>query len=239
MTRFQPSLSSAAEIDTARCVPSGDQDRCEMGYGSPLDRPGASIGEVTWLPPLSVRTTSLYCEVRSAVCGMQPAVSDGSRATASLAPSGLTAGSEPLPIRVGLPPVTGTDSTSVVQPWAAAKYTVVRSAETEISSPMTPLGTSVLAIEPLAESSMTSAPPLVTATTAGGPVAAAGLADAAAVAVPGLAAAVVCDPLPPGGPPPPLLPPPHAASSSTAAGSAMAISRFRRQFRSRCPGSSA
>src|SRR5450755_14973 len=168
---------------------------------------------------------------------MQPVVSDGSLAIASLAPSGLTAGSEPLPSRVGLPPVTGTDSTSVVQPWAAAKYTIVRSAETEISSPMTPLGTSVLAIEPLAESSMTSAPPLVTATTAGGPTAA-GLGDAAALAVPALAAAVVCDPLP-CGLAPPLLPPPHAASSSTAAGSAMAMSRFRRQFQSRCPGAPA
>src|SRR5450755_4033174 len=169
---------------------------------------------------------------------MQPVVSDGSLAIASLAPSGLTAGSEPLPSRVGLPPVTGTDSTSVVQPWAAAKYTIVRSADTEISSPMTPLGTSVLAIEPLAESSMTSAPLLVTATTAGGP-AAAGLGDAAAVAVPALAAAVVCDPLPCGLTPPPLLPPPHAASSSTAAGSAMAMSRYRRKFQSRCPGASA
>src|ERR1022692_2175542 len=153
MTRFQPSLSSAAEIDTARCVPSGDQDRCEMGYGSPLDCPGPRLGVVAWLPPLSVRTTSLYCEVRSAVCGMQPAVSDGSRAIASLAPSGLTAGREPLPIRGGLPPVTGTDSTWGGPRWPPAKSTVVRSAKTEISSPMPPLGPSVLAIEPLAESS--------------------------------------------------------------------------------------
>ena len=161
---------------------------------------------------------------------------DGSLAIASFAPSGLIAGSEPLPIRAGLPPVTGTDSTSVLQPWFAAKYTVVPSADTEISSPITPLGTSVLAIEPLAESSITSAPPLVTATTAGGP-AAAWLGDAAAVAAGlELVAAELAGPLPAGLAPP--LPPPHAASSSTASGSAMTMSRFRRRFPFRCPGPS-
>src|SRR6266704_89963 len=133
------------------------------------------------------------------------------------------AGSEPAPICRGLPPVTGIDSTVSVQPCLTAKYTVVRSAETEISSPMTPPGTSVLTTEPVTEFSTTSAPALVTATTAGGLAARCrGHADAVEAgreSAPAEAAA----PLPGA-----LLPPPQEVSRTATAGTVSIASTVRR-----------
>src|SRR2546430_4512539 len=72
----------------------------------------------------------------------------------------------------GAPPVRATDSILPMQPCRTAKYTVPWA--TEISSPITPLGTIVLVTAPLLGLSVTSAPAAVTATMPGSAEAGAG-----------------------------------------------------------------
>src|SRR6185437_47607 len=84
----------------------------------------------------------------------------------SVAPSGLMAGTLPLAITAGVPPLAAMDSTLPVQPLLTAKYSVPV-AEAEISSPSTPEDTSVCSVAPVAGFSLTSAPPVVTATIPG------------------------------------------------------------------------
>src|SRR5437868_14106284 len=81
-------------------------------------------------------------------------------------PSGLTAGSQPDPTTAGVPPPAGTDLMVPVQPDPVAKYTVPLAA-TDTWSPVTPEATSVSRTAPVAGSSWTSAPALVTATIPG------------------------------------------------------------------------
>src|SRR6185437_4076819 len=81
-------------------------------------------------------------------------------------PSGLTAGSQPDPMTAGVPPSAGMDLMVPVQPDPVAKYTVPLEA-TDTWSPVTPDATSVFRTAPVAGSSWTSAPALVTATIPG------------------------------------------------------------------------
>src|SRR5690349_10209606 len=76
------------------------------------------------------------------------------------------AGTLPLAITAGVPPLAGIDSILPVQPLVTAKYSVPV-AETEMSSPSTPEDTSVCSVAPVAGFSLTSAPPVVTATIPG------------------------------------------------------------------------
>ncbi len=78
-------------MDTASCVLSCAQDRCEIGAGRPLAWLVGLIGKTFWLPLASVRTTTWYWAVSVGWLGTQPGVSSGSVVNASLAPSGLTA----------------------------------------------------------------------------------------------------------------------------------------------------
>jgi hypothetical protein len=133
----------------------------------------------------------------------------GSLANASLVPSGLSAGNCPGVTGTGVPPASGTDSISPVQPRWTAKYTVSL-ADTLISSPMTPDATSCVSAVPVAEFSTSSAPALVTATIGGEPATVDADADADALA--GTVTVAVGAAVPPD--------PPHAASSARAAGTA-------------------
>src|SRR5690348_903034 len=128
------------------------------------------------------------------------------------------AGTVPSPMTVGEPPATGTDSIWPRQPCRTEKYTVLWSGDTEISSALTPPGTSVLITWPCREPRRTSAPALVTATMPGG------------LAFFGDGALADADPLLPAGDGLPLpcalppLPPPHAASMVSAVAAAVTAS---------------
>lgn len=89
------------------------------------------------------------------------------------------AGTLPVAITAGVPPLAGMDSIFPVQPLLTAKYSLPV-AEAEMSSPSTPEDTSVCSVAPVAGFSLTSAPPVVTATIPGAVAA----GDAAAPADP-------------------------------------------------------
>src|ERR1700733_7858363 len=144
---------------------------------------------------------------------MQRGVRVGCRANASVFPSGESAGTLPVVSRVGLPPDTATDSTSSTQPCRLLKKIVWPSDETEISSPVTPLGTRVRTGAPVAELSRTSAPRVVTPAIAGGRAVVWLTGWASFVAVADAVVALAC--WAPGVPPPP-----QAATRVSAAGTA-------------------
>src|SRR5450432_890516 len=113
---FQPSLSCTEAMEAAMLRLSGDQDKCEIGAGRPDACPSGSIGYTAWVPVLSERITMVYFCPTSEVLGRHPDVRFGPLTSASLVPSGLMAGSVPLPITVWLPPASGIDKTWPRQP---------------------------------------------------------------------------------------------------------------------------